>query len=147
MAVETELRPAGPDDREYAERLLAGEGLPVAALSETLDFLYCWVAEGETVGVGGLEVHGDHAPLRSVVEELACGAGHGRALCERLLAEAGDAGVDTVYLLTTTAPAFFASLGFAETDWKPVPAAIRDTGEFADLCPDAAVCMAREVPR
>lgn len=148
MAVETDLRPADRGDREYAESLLAANDLPVADLPDDLGWLYCWEAGGERVGVGGLQRRGDHALLRSVaVEESARGEGHGRALCERLLAEAADAGVERVYLLTTTAPEFFASLGFEEVERESAPPALRETAEFSDLCPDAAVCMRREVER
>jgi len=148
MTTEPRLRPADPDERTYAESLLADCGLPVADLPEGLDWLYCWEADGERVGVGGLQRRGDHALLRSVaIEESARGAGHGRALCERLLAEAAAEGVESVYLLTTTAPDFFASLGFEAVDRESAPEALRETAEFADLCPDAAVCMRREVDR
>lgn len=148
MTAEPELRPAGPDDREYAEALLAANDLPVADLGEKLDCLYCWEVDGERVGVGGLEPCGDCALLRSVaVEERARGEGHGRALCERLLDEAANRGVETVYLLTTTAPEFFADLGFSEADRESAPRAIRETTEFAEVCPDAAVCMRKHVER
>ena len=138
-----------PSDPEYVERLLAANDLPVADLAETLDCLYCWEADGERVGVGGLEpCGGDRALLRSVaVEKRARGEGHGRALCERLLDEAATRGCEEVYLLTTTAPGFFADLGFAEVDRESVPAEVRETTEFAELCPDAAVCMKRDVKR
>lgn len=155
MNPDAELRPANsspgdgaPSDREYAEALLAANDLPVADLGEKLDCLYCWEVGGERVGVGGLERCGDCALLRSVVvEERARGQGHGRALCERLLDEAASGGVETVYLLTTTAPEFFADLGFSETERESAPQEIRETTEFAELCPDAAVCMEKDVER
>lgn len=148
MAVERELRPAEPDDREYAESLLAANDLPVADLPDALDRLAVCEVRGERAGVGGLEFCGDHALLRSVaIAEGRRGEGHGRALCERLVAEAADAGAERVYLLTTTAPEFFASLGFEEVDREAPPRAIRESEEFRELCPDAAVCMAREVER
>lgn len=137
-----------PSDREYVERLLARNDLPVADLGEKLDCLYCWEVDGERVGVGGLEPCGDRALLRSVaVEERARGEGHGRALCEGLLDEAASRGFEEVFLLTTTASEFFADLGFVEVDRESAPAAIRETTEFAELCPDAAVCMKRDVER
>ena len=161
MNPDAELRPANraaddgapthdeaPSDREYAEALLASNDLPVADLHEKLDRLYCWEVDGGRVGVGGLEPCGDCALLRSVaVEERARGEGHGRALCERLLDEAASKGVEEVFLLTTTAPEFFADLGFSETDRESAPRAVRETTEFAELCPDAAVCMKKELER
>jgi len=141
------IRSADPDERAYAESLLAENDLPVEDLPEDLEWLYCCEADGERVGVGGLQHPGDHALLRSVaIEESARGEGHGRTLCEQLLAEAAE-GVESVYLLTTTASDFFASLGFEEVERESAPEALRETAEFADLCPDAAVCMRREVDR
>jgi amino-acid N-acetyltransferase len=148
MSTGIRVRPADPVERAYAESLLADNGLPVEDLPEDPDWLYCCEADGERVGVGGLQRRGDHALLRSVaIEESARGAGHGRALCERLLATAADEGVESVYLLTTTAPDFFASLGFEEVERESAPESVRETAEFAELCPDAAVCMRREVDR
>ena len=146
MVVETELRPARSNDREYVESLLTANDLPVADLPDDPEWLYCWVVGGERVGVGGLERYGDEALMRSVaIEEGVRGEGRGRALCERLLAEAAAAGVEHVYLLTTTAPGFFASLGFAEVERESAPRAIRESAEFDELCPDAAICMTRAV--
>jgi len=146
MSVETTLRSARPEDRRYVEGLLAENDLPVADLFGKLDCLYVWEAGSEPVGVGGLERYGEVALLRSVaVEASARGAGHGTALCEDLLDRARAEGVSTVYLLTTTAGAFFDRLGFERVDRASVPEPIRETEEFADLCPSAAVCMRREL--
>ncbi|WP_132058585.1 arsenic resistance N-acetyltransferase ArsN2 [Halorussus amylolyticus] len=146
MAPESQLRAADASDREYAERLLTDEGLPVADLDGKIDCLRICEVNGERVGVGGLEICGDSALLRSVaVEETARGNGYGRTICERLLDDAADAGVESAYLLTTTAPEFFDAQGFAEVERESAPFEIRDTTEFAELCPDSAVCMARGV--
>ena len=142
------IRPADPDDRAFVETLLAGNDLPVADLDDGNVRLFVQEIDGRRVGVGGLEPHGEHALLRSVaVEASERGAGHGRALCERLLAEAVNDGIRTVYLLTTTATDFFAGLGFGEIERDAAPAAIRGTAEFSDLCPESAVVMRREIRR
>jgi amino-acid N-acetyltransferase len=46
-----------------------------------------------------------------------------------------------IYLLTTTAPDFFAGLGFRRAGRKTAPPAIRATRQFATLCPASAVLM------
>ncbi|WP_228434553.1 hypothetical protein [Natrarchaeobaculum aegyptiacum] len=51
--------------------------------------------------------------------------------------------VDALYLLTTTAVDFFAARGYDEIDRADAPDAIRNTTEFADLCPSSATCMRR----
>ncbi|WP_135806508.1 arsenic resistance N-acetyltransferase ArsN2 [Halorussus marinus] len=146
MATDICIRPADPAERGYAESLLAANDLPVEDLPEDLEWLYCCEVDGERVGVGGLQRRGDHALVRSVaIAESARGEGYGRALWDRLLAEAADEGVESVYLLTTTASGFFSSLGFERVERESAPESLRETPEFDDLCPDAAVCMRREV--
>jgi amino-acid N-acetyltransferase len=53
--------------------------------------------------------------------------------------------VETLYLLTTTAAAFFARHGYETVERDTVPARIRGTTEFDDLCPDSAVCMRKRL--
>ncbi len=136
------LRSPRPEEREAIESLLASNDLPTADLPDDLGWLRCREVDGERVAVGGLEPCGDHALLRSVVvEPTARGEGHGRALCAALLEEAEREGFVGVHLLTTTAAAFFAKLGFEEVPRESAPDAIRKTTEFSDLCPDAATYM------
>ena len=130
---------------DYAEALLDANGLPSDDVGAKLDCLYvaydASTAE-HRVGVGGLERYGTDGLLRSLaIEEQHRGQGLGTALCERLEAKATAEGVEALYLLTTTASEFFAARGYEETDRAEVPPAIRDTTEFAELCPDSAVCM------
>lgn len=142
-----ELRPAEPRDREYVESLLDGNGLPTADLDSAYSSLFvCESADGEAVGVGGLEIAGETGLLRSIaVEESVRGTGHGTAICERLLDRARTADLDAVYLLTTTASDFFAELGFDGVERSRVPASIRKTAEFTRLCPASATCMKRDL--
>jgi amino-acid N-acetyltransferase len=69
------------------------------------------------------------------------GRGVGTALCDALEARAAAAGVERLFLLTTTAPGFFADRGYAVVDRADVPETIGTTAQFADLCPDAATVM------
>lgn len=136
------LRRARPEDLEYVEDLLDRNGLPVDDVRSRPEAFYVAFEEGEPVGIGGLEIHGSDALLRSVVvEERMRGEGHGSSICASLESEAAAAGVDRLYLLTTTASGFFDARGYDEIDRSEAPAAIRETEEFADLCPDAATCM------
>jgi amino-acid N-acetyltransferase len=136
------LRPAAPDDLADVERRLAAAGLPSSDVRSKPDCFYVARADGDRVGVGGLERRGSDGLLRSVaVEPPARGRGVGTAICDRLEAEARGAGVDALYLLTTTAAGFFADRGYAEIDREDAPAAIRETTEFAELCPASASCL------
>lgn len=145
-----ELAPATKADVEWARSLLRGTGLPVADLPETPAdgdiTLYVVEAEPGAVGCIGLEQYGHHGLLRSaVVQEAHRGEGYGRAAVRALESEARDAGVGTLFLLTTTAATFFADLGYERVDRNAVPDAVRQSAEFSDLCPSSAVAMCRRL--
>lgn len=50
-------------------------------------------------------------------------------------------GVKTLYLLTTTAVAFFVRLGYEVISRSEAPLAIAATGQFAALCPASSTFM------
>jgi amino-acid N-acetyltransferase len=140
------LEPAGEETLPYVEALLEANGLPSADVRSKPECFYVAHDGDERVGVGGIEIHGSAGLLRSVaVERSARGEGFGTALCERLEAAARADGVETLYLLTTTARGFFAERGYAEIGRTEAPEAIRGTTEFADLCPETAVCMRKRL--
>jgi amino-acid N-acetyltransferase len=142
MSRDVTLRPAEPPDRAYMELRLDESGLPVEDLDAALDSLYVCEVGDERIGFGGLEQYDDVALLRSVVvDETVRGEGYGTAITTGLLDRARDDGIEEVYLLTTTAAAFFADLGFERTDREAAPEPIRETTQFSDLCPDSAVCL------
>ncbi len=75
------------------------------------------------------------------------GRGYGTALTRRLCSRAASDGVTELYALTTTAAAFFEDLGFERVARDDVPAAVRATREFDELCPSSAVCLCRRLNR
>lgn len=136
------LRPATEAGLSYVETLLEANGLPTRDVRSVPECFHVAEADGERVGVGGVERYGADGLLRSVaVEESARGRGFGAAICERLEQRARADGVETLYLLTTTVPEFFAAGGYAEIDRPEVPSSIRQTTEFDELCPTTATCM------
>lgn len=145
------IRPATADDRDRVEALLRANGLPTddlptADLRTGRDRLLVASVGGSVVGAGGLEIHGAHGLLRSVVvAESHRGRGLGSLLCEELEAVANEAGVETLALLTTTAAGFFGERGYERIDRDAVPGTIRETAEFAELCPASATCMVRDL--
>lgn len=140
------LRPAVGDSLAYVETLLSANDLPSRGVRSTPDAFYVARDRDERIGVGGVEPHGTDGLLRSVVvEQSKRGAGYGDALCDALEAEAASGGLDTLYLLTTTASAFFARRGYAEIRRLEAPAVIRRTTEFDELCPSTATCMRKEL--
>jgi amino-acid N-acetyltransferase len=138
------LEPAG--DLGYVESLLAGADLPTSDVPEHPDRFYVARDGADRVGVGGVERYGADALLRSVVVEASVrGTGYGSALCDALEERAREDGVETLYLLTTTAAGFFAGRGYERIERSAVPEAVRETTEFSALCPDSATCMRREL--
>ncbi len=100
----------------------------------------------ELCGTAGLEVFGASALLRSVAVQPAWrGRGIARVLCDEVLRRASAMQVRRVFLLTTDAQKFFRGLGFATIERDAVPAEIRATAQFRELCPQTAVAMARDL--
>jgi len=50
-------------------------------------------------------------------------------------------GIQALYLLTTRAEVFFANRGYVRIPREAAPPVLRQTAEFAALCPASAVCM------
>ena len=97
-------------------------------------------------GYVGLEGQGRDLLLRSLVVLADQKA---RGLGSRVLAAAeaaaGDLGAARLHLLTTTAERFFTGRGFVAADRESAPPAIRQTREFADLCPASAVYLTKDL--
>jgi amino-acid N-acetyltransferase len=133
---------AGPV-AEAARGLLAAANLPNSDLTDEqlTSFFYCGPATAPSALIG-LELYGSDALLRSlVVDPTLRSKGLGSALVVRAEAQAARHGIGTLYLLTTTAEAFFARRGYHRIDRTVAPAAIRSTKEFADLCPASSAFM------
>jgi amino-acid N-acetyltransferase len=133
---------AGPAP-DAARRLLAAANLPTSDLTDDqlAAFFYCGPS-GAPSALIGLEIYGTEALLRSLlVDPSLRSTGLGSALVERAEAHAATHGVRTLYLLTTTAEAFFARRGYRRIDRALAPAAIGSTREFAGLCPASSAFM------
>ncbi len=142
------LEPLPGDGMDDLASTLREAELPHQDLGGTSKRFFCASVAGEIVGYVGLEISGPDALLRSAVIFIrARRRGRGRAMIERLLALAGDYGIERVWLLTTSAPGFFAKLGFADAERTTVPTGIAASEEFTHLCPETAVCMVRTLPQ
>ena len=125
--------------------LLAAAGLPVADLTAAslADFWGCRAGE-ELAGAIGLERYGAVALLRSLaVAPDWQGRGLGAALLAHAERAARQRGIAALYLLTATAAAFFARRGYVRIPREAAPPALRQTAEFAALCPASAVCLTK----
>lgn len=136
------VQKAETGDLDRIEALLEANGLPHRDVRAKPECFFVARSGGEVVGAGGVEIRGSDGLLRSVVVgESARGQGYGTALCNALETYARENGVETLYLLTTTAADFFRRRGYEEVARESAPASIRETTEFADLCPATATCM------
>lgn len=136
------LRPADEPALSYVEELLERNGLPTRDVRAKPDCFYVASVREDRVGVGGIEEYGSVGLLRSiVVERRSRGQGYGTKLCEALETTARDDGVETLYLLTTTASEFFADRGYEPVERTAVPPALGRTAQFEELCPATATCM------
>ena len=107
-----------------------------------VDFLLARDAGGAIKGCVGLERYGTAGLLRSqAVAPSMRGTGVGQLLLNRLLSHAAATGLAHVYLLTTTAEAFFTARGFIPCSRADAPADIQSSTEFASLCPASATCL------
>jgi amino-acid N-acetyltransferase len=138
------IEPQRARDRPRVLALLQQVRLPIDDLhagGAPVDFLVMREL-GQVVGAVGLQSADGAGLLRSlVVQPSLHRQGRGAALvgaAERLAARRG---MDDLYLLTTTAPGFFALLDYLRVDRATVPLALQRTSQFASLCPQTAVCM------
>ncbi|HQU71226.1 MAG TPA: GNAT family N-acetyltransferase, partial [Calditrichia bacterium] len=104
------------------------------------------IRDGETwVGLVGLSPVGEDMLLRSLGVDLAYRQGGlGGQLTGFAVAQAGSEGAGRIFLLTTTAAAFFEKYGFRRLERDAVPPAIARHRQFTSLCPDSAVVMVLE---
>lgn len=136
------IREADAGDLDRIEALLEANDLPSRDVRSKPDRFFVASADGEFVGIGGVERYGSAGLLRSVVvEESRRGRGHGSALCDALEEQARAGGVDVLYLLTTTAAGFFRARGYDVIDREDAAPTVRQSAQFTDLCPASATCM------
>ena len=141
------LENADKDDVDRIETLLEANGLPSQDVRAEPDCFFLCYADTECIGIGGLEIYGSNGLLRSIVIlESHRGQGYGTAVCDAVENYARTSGTGTLYLLTTTAAAFFRQRGYEAIDREAVPSSIQQTTEFADLCPSSALCMRKHLP-
>ncbi len=145
MTVDVELVPAD-DELPYLTELLTRNELPTGDVEGKLGYFYVAVAADERIGIGGIEPCGEIGLLRSVVIETPYrGKGYGSMLCDELEATAAAQGLRALYLLTTTADAFFDARGYESIDRASAPTSIQQTEEFSDYCPGSATCMSKRL--
>lgn len=141
------ITPLGADELPEVSALLVANGLPVADLSPAIHFLGVRDDRG-LEGIVGLERHGTDGLLRSLaVRPDRRGSGLGSALVLEVERLARSEGLASLYLLTTTAEPFFGHRGYTRIARDAAAPAIRESSEFASVCPTSAAVMRKAVAR
>ena len=126
--------------------LLKRQSLPPDGLTDHAATTVVARQDGRVVGSAAVEMYADGGLLRSVaVDDSLKAQGLGRALTEQAVALARAAGLDALYLLTTTAEGYFPKLGFERTTREDVPAGVRSSVEFTSACPASAIVMRKRL--
>ncbi len=135
-----------PGDFATVFELLNEAGLDYSDLKQPGIRLFQLVENGILCAVGGLETKDGQALLRSVaVKKELQGRGLGKRLVAQIEKAAGQSGIRSLYLLTTTASGFFQSLGYSIIHRDDFAEPLKKTAQFAGLCPVSAVCMKKEL--
>ena len=135
---------------QQAQQLLVACALPIDDLQDPANRLrlFGYKHDGHLFGLVGLEMHGRDALLRSLaVVDAARGRGLGAMLVAHAEQYAAAQGAQSLYLLTTTAEAFFSQHGYCLTERATAPREIAATRQFAGLCPAAAAFMCKRLLR
>lgn len=140
------VRPATADDFISVVQLLQSENLPVEDLKANLPHFFVIGDKNTVFGAIGLEVYGTDGLLRSmIVDSNYRGLSLAKKLIDNLFEYAEKNGLNTIYLITTTAEKYFGGRGFQPVSRDKVPASIAATSEFTSLCPSTATVMVKEL--
>ena len=137
-----EIVQLGCADLVQLQALLRANQLPVDDCADHLHRFSAIYKGDQLIAAGAIEAAEQYGLLRSVVVLEGCrGKGLARDITAHLLQRARDEGRLAIYLLTETAEAYFAALGFSSVARVDVPLAVTRTRQFSSLCPDSASCM------
>lgn len=135
---------ANEADAQAILALLEQCSLPTMGVAEHLPSFVVARSEGIVVGTSGVEAYDSSGLLRSVaVHPSSRERGLAAVLVEHAASRARRDGLDALYLLTTTAKAYFERRGFGVCPRDEAPPGIRGSWEFRTGCPDSAVFMRR----
>jgi amino-acid N-acetyltransferase len=133
---------ARADDIPHIKQILAGNELPIEGVDEHWKTFIVARDGDDIVGCGGAEAHPVAALIRSIaVADSHRGRGIGRRIVRQLLDRLASRGIREFYLLTTTAPDYFAKRGFKPIDRDEIHPQLLQSAELRGACPDTATCM------
>lgn len=128
--------------RSQVIALLQAEKLPVEDLPASLDNFFVALHRDNIIGAIGLELYGNYALLRSmIVSKEHRNNNIASHLVEQIESYAISLGIEAIYLLTETAPAYFEKKGYQKIKREDVPVAVQSSSEFSHVCPVSAITM------
>jgi amino-acid N-acetyltransferase len=139
MNVQIAVRLATAQDVTRIAALLEANDLPTADLADSHPEFLILEQEAALVGVGGLELFGELALLRSVA------VARDRQKTGELERHAAQRGIRDLVLLTQTAERFFARHGYQRIERSAAPGPLQTTPQFRLLCPASATCMSKRL--
>ena len=140
------IEPATGGDLPHIRSLLERLHLPLDGVDDHVRTMLVAREGKQIVGTAALELYAGGALLRSVaVEPDRQGRHLGQQLTDAALRLAAAHGVNTVFLLTTTAERFFPRFGFEAIGRDEVPDSVRQSVEFQSACPASAVVMRKHL--
>jgi len=126
----------------FIQKLLLDSKLPSQDIHPANQYFIIAENEGEVIGCCGFEQYGEYGLFRSLaVSADYRSLGIGRLLTDKIMDLAKGKGINTFYLLTTTAEDFFKKQSWNVTDRVQVQEEISQTTEFLSVCPSTATCM------
>jgi amino-acid N-acetyltransferase len=141
-----EIEICHPDEASRLLDLLERVGLPRNGLDDHLHCALVACSGDAVVGCAAVECYGDAGLLRSVaVDATYRGRGIGGALVDAAVDLARRRGVRTLYLLTTSATAYFSRFGFRSIVREDVAFIVQQSVEFNGVCPVHAIVMQRDI--
>jgi amino-acid N-acetyltransferase len=136
------IEPARLEDTGAIVALLERSHLPTDDFASHVGSALVARQGARIVGSVAIELYADGGVLRSVaVDAQSRGTGLGGRLTAAAIDEARRRALPALYLLTTTAEAFFPRFGFERVTRDDVPASVQASVEFREACPASATVM------
>lgn len=137
--------PASQNSFSAAIDLLKKNNLPTEDIDPGKQLFV--IEEGDNViATVAVEYNFDTAFLRSLaVAEEKRSSGIGAAMVDFIEGYVQKQGVQSIYLLTTTAEDFFSKRGYNTADRADAPNFIKNTTEFSVICTSSSTLMKKEI--
>ena len=148
LSVPFSIRHAREGDFLQIVAILQEVGLLTDGLSPGMPDLYVADVGGAIVGCAALESNGSTGLLRSVgVLPTGQGAGIGGRLIEAVHARVMDLGLESIYLLTTTADEYFLKFGYEPSAEEDLPRVVTGSAEYLTCSASGAATMRKIIKR